>query len=108
MFVKKDPAILFPIAIAVEVLLLFGVGAHVSGRLNGILLMALIIGQILFLTTWGGIVLRFVKSKFFQFFWMPIIVALLFFNIVIALQLGPDMTITADCLMHGGSLFSIK
>ncbi|MEZ5007210.1 MAG: hypothetical protein R2753_03545 [Chitinophagales bacterium] len=108
MLVKKDPFLLFPIAIAVEVLLLFSVGAHVSVRLSGILLLILILCQIVFLTTWGGIVLRFVKSKFFQFFWMPIIIALLFFNIVIALQLGLDMKITADCLMNGGSLSSVR
>ena len=96
MLVKKDPAILFPIAIAIEVVLLFGVGAHVSGKLSGLILLAMIAGQLLFLTTWGGLVLQHVKNIFFRCFWIPLIVLLLVFNVFIAFQLGPDFMISAE------------
>ncbi|MEZ5001390.1 MAG: hypothetical protein R2730_00020 [Chitinophagales bacterium] len=104
MFVKKDPVILFPMAITLEVLLLFSIGAYIGGRLNSGILLLLYSCQILLLTFWGAMVLRFVKIRFFQFFWMPIILALLFFNIAMAFRVQPEMV---DALMHGNSLFSI-
>lgn len=107
MLVKKDPAILFPIAIAIEVVLLFCIGAHVSGKLSGVLLFMLLITQMLFLTTWGTIILKHLKSMFFKFFWIPIIVLLLIFNLFIVLQFGPDLNVSIEAFSNNQTLFSI-
>lgn len=82
MFLNKDGAIYFPIAISIEVILLFGLGAFVAQKISGDVLFAIWCAQFFVLTLWSAKVLFAVKSKFYKWFWLPIIVALLVFNTV--------------------------
>ena len=88
MLVNKEPAILFPIVIAMEVCVFFFVGAHVLGKIGGMLTYSATILQIMLLISWAYIILKHLKNNFFVTFWIPVIGLLLALNIGILVRLA--------------------
>lgn len=89
MLIKEDPAVLFPVVIGMEVLILFSIGANASGQINTLVLLLFCFTQLAVLTLWGGIIYRHLKSVFYKIFWTPIIAGLLLFNLVVFIKLSP-------------------
>jgi hypothetical protein len=87
MQISKEPDVLFPIVIAFEAIILLSIGDVFGTKNSAIVLFWFCITQIMLLTFWGGLIIRFLKNKLHKTFWLPVIAALLFYNAMLLLRI---------------------